>query len=50
MACKRLFLISVFSLSINPSFGGINFFETEPETILYKSIDSVDLNLYVYRP
>ena len=50
MVCKRLFLISVFSLSITFSFGGINFFEIEPETILYKSIDSVDLNLYVYRP
>ena len=24
MVCKSLFLISVFSLSINPSFGGIS--------------------------
>ena len=50
MVFKRLFLISVFSLSINFSFGEINFFEIEPETILYKSIESVDLNLYIYRP
>jgi len=47
---KRFFLITFFSLSINFSFGEINFFEIKPETILYKSIDNIDLNLYVYRP
>ena len=50
MICKRFFLITFFSLSINFSFGEINFFEIKPETILYKSIDNIDLNLYVYRP
>jgi len=47
---KRFFLITFFSLSINFSFGEINFFEIKPETILYKSIDNIDLYLYVYRP
>lgn len=50
MIYKRFFLITFFSLSINFSFGEINFFEKNPETILYKSIDNIDLNLYVYRP
>ena len=50
MIYKRFFLITFFSLSINFSFGEINFFEIKPETILYKSIDNIDLNLYVYRP
>ena len=50
MICKRFFLIFIFYFSINFSFGEINFFEIKPETILYKSIDSIDLNLYVYRP
>ena len=50
MIYKRFFLITFFSLSINFSFGEINFFEKKPETILYKSIDNIDLNLYVYRP
>ena len=50
MIYKRFFLITFFSLSINFSFGEINFFEIKPESILYKSIDNIDLNLYVYRP
>ena len=50
MIYKRFFLITFFSLSINFSFGEINFFEIKPETILYKSIDNIDLYLYVYRP
>ena len=50
MIYKRFFLITFFFLSINFSFGEINFFEKNPETILYKSIDNIDLNLYVYRP
>ena len=50
MIYKRFFLITFFSLSINFSFGEINFFEKNPETILYKSIDNIDLNLYVFRP
>ena len=50
MIYKRFFLITFFSLTINFSFGEINFFEIKPETILYKSIDNIDLNLYVYRP
>ena len=50
MICKRFFLIAIFSLSINFTFGEINISETNPETILYKSIDNIDLNLYVYRP
>lgn len=50
MIYKRFFLITFFSLTINFSFGEINFFEIKPETILYKSIDNIDLYLYVYRP
>ena len=50
MICKRFFLIPIFLFSINFSFGEINISEIKPETILYKSIDSVNLNLYVYRP
>ena len=50
MIYKRFFLITFFSLSINFSFGEINFFEKNPETILYKSIDNIDLNLYMFRP
>ena len=50
MICKRFFLIPIFLFSINFSFVEINISEIKPETILYKSIDSVNLNLYVYRP
>jgi len=50
MICKRFFLITFFSLSTNFTFGETNIFEINPETILYKSIDNIDLNLHVYRP
>ena len=50
MICKRFFLIPVFLFSINFSFGEINISEIKPETILYKSIDNIDLNLYIYHP
>jgi acetyl esterase/lipase len=48
--CKRFFLIPIFLFSINFSFGEINISEIKPKTVLYKSIDNIDLNLYIYRP
>lgn len=50
MICKRFFLIPIFLFSINFSFGEINISEIKPKTVLYKSIDNIDLNLYIYRP
>ena len=50
MICKRFFLTPIFLFSINFSIGEINISEIKPDTVLYKSIDNIDLNLYVYRP
>ena len=50
MICRRFFSIFIFLLFINFSSAENNIFDINSEKILYKSVDSIELNLHVYRP